>query len=57
MLNEVLSNYGLSYVHWLKQTQLPDVFYKKSYSQKYRNIDRKKPMLKPLFDKVSDLSV
>ena len=36
-----------SYVHWLKQKQLPEAFYKKSYSQKCRSANRKKLTLEP----------
>ena len=37
------------------QKQLPEVFYKKSCSQKFPNIHRKTPVLESLFQKVADL--
>ena len=37
------------------QKQLPEVFYKKSYSQKFPNTHRKTPLLESLFQKVADL--
>ena len=46
------TGYAINFRH-----QRPEVFYKKSWSRKFKNINRKTPVLESLFNKVADLQI